>query len=363
MTAVNPASLPVKGGRIGRLIQWSREELFNTTPNSIISLICIYFLYKGAVLLIDWGLINAVWEANAASCKAASGACWGFVTEKYRFILFGTYPYEQQWRPLVAMLLLVGLVVISLWRVFWKPWLPLVWVFGLPIVGLLMWGGVFGLDYVENSLWGGLPLTLILSIIGTAAAFPLGILLALGRRSNLPLIRVWCVAFIELIRGVPLISVLFMASVMFPLFLPEGVTIDKLLRAQVGIILFTAAYLAEVFRGGLQAIPKGQYEAAEALGLSYWQSMRKIILPQALQLVIPPTVNSFISMFKDTSLILIVGLFDLLATTKSAITDPQWRPFYIEGYLFTAAIFFLFCYAMARYSANLERSLKQSQTH
>ncbi|MGQ9372212.1 amino acid ABC transporter permease, partial [Azospirillum sp. ST 5-10] len=215
---------------------------------------------------------------------------------------------------------------------------------------VLMWGGVFGLSYVENAYWGGLPLTLILSVIGLAVAFPVSILLALGRRSDLPAVKAVCVAYIELIRGVPLISLLFMASVMFPLFLPTGVNIDKLLRAQIAFILFAAAYMAEAIRGGLQAIPKGQYEAADSLGLGYWQKMGKIILPQALAISIPPLVNTFISSFKDTSLVIIIGLYDLLGTAKAALTDPAWRGYYREAYLFIGLIYWCFCFFMSKYS-------------
>jgi general L-amino acid transport system permease protein len=239
-------------------------------------------------------------------------------------------------------------------RRLWNRNIAYVWIGGLTLIGIIMWGGVFGLDYVEDERWGGLVITLILSTFGIALAFPLAIALALGRRSNLPAVKSVCVVFIELVRGVPLISVLFMASVMFPLFLPEGITIDKLLRAQLGIIFFTAAYLAEVIRGGLQAIPKGQYEAADALGLPYWQKMAFIILPQALRLVIPPMVNSFIGLFKDTSLVVIIGVFDLLNGAKTAIVDPAWQGFGIEAYLFASFFYFVFCYAMSRYSQNLE---------
>lgn len=224
-----------------------------------------------------------------------------------------------------------------------------------------MFGGVFGLDYVDTNRWGGLPLTLTLSVVGLALAFPLGVLLALGRTSNLPVVKALSVVYIEAIRGVPLISILFMASVMFPLFLPQGMTIDKVLRAQIGLILFAAAYLAEVVRGGLQAIPKGQYEAAEALGLSYWQRTRLIILPQAMALVIPPLVNTFIGFFKDTSLVIIIGLLDLLSTAKAALTDPAWRGFYKEAYLFIGLIYFAFCYALSRYSMYLEREFNKSR--
>ena len=219
-----------------------------------------------------------------------------------------------------------------------------------------MWGGLFRLPYVENERWGGLILTLVLTTFGLAFAFPLSILLALGRRSTLPVIRGLCVAYIELIRGVPLISLLFMASVMLPLFLPAGVSVDKLLRAQIALILFAAAYLAEVVRGGLQAIPRHQYEAADALGLTYLQSTLWIVLPQALRIAVPPLVNTFIGFFKDTSLVLIIGLFDLLSTIKVSLNDPAWTGFGVEAYLFAAAVYFVFCFAMSRYSSRLERS-------
>lgn len=341
-------------------VLWLKQNLFSNHISSAVTLLCLYLLVRMLVSVIDWSLINATWIADPQACRAGVGACWGVITEKYRLLIFGTYPVDEQWRPIVAMVMFVGLIVCSLHKSFWKAWLLPLWVVAIAVLGTLMWGGILGLSYVENSLWGGLPLTLLLAVFGTIFAFPLGIMLALGRRSELMFIRIWCIAFIELIRGVPLISILFMASVMFPLFLPEGVTIDKLLRAQVGIILFTAAYLAEVFRGGLQAIPKGQYEAAESMGLTYWQSMRKIIMPQALRLVIPPTVNSFISLFKDTSLVLIIGLFDLLATAKATISDPQWRAFYVEVYVFVGAIYFIFCYSMAKYSLFLEKDLKKT---
>jgi general L-amino acid transport system permease protein len=214
---------------------------------------------------------------------------------------------------------------------------------------------VLGLTYVENERWGGLTLTLLLSTIGLAAAFPLSILLALGRRSEMPVIRALSIVYIELIRGVPLISLLFMASVMLPLFLPGGVTVDKLARAQIALILFAAAYLAEVVRGGLQAIPRGQYDAAAAIGLGYWGAMRSVILPQALRIAVPPLVNTFIGFFKDTSLVLIIGLFDLLSTLKVALTEPQWSGFGVEAYLFAALVYFAFCYAMSRYSRRFER--------
>jgi general L-amino acid transport system permease protein len=227
-----------------------------------------------------------------------------------------------------------------------------------PIIAyFLLHGGLFGLTSVATSQWGGLMLTLVIATVGIAGALPLGIVLALGRRSNMPAIRVVCVTFIEFWRGVPLITVLFMSSVMLPLFLPEGMSFDKLLRALIGVILFQSAYVAEVVRGGLQAIPKGQYEAAAAMGLGYWRSMGLVILPQALKLVIPGIVNTFIALFKDTSLVIIIGLFDLLNSVKQAAADPKWLGMATEGYVFAALVFWIFCFGMSRYSMHLERKL------
>lgn len=344
-------------------IAWVRNNLFNTWYNALLTIAILWVLYKIVPGLLSWLVINAhSFSAPVQECRADySGACWSFVSEKLRFILFGTFPYDEQWRPLLTIMIFIALLAASCDKRFWKPWFLGVWALGLAAVSVLMWGGVLGLTYVENSLWGGLPLTIILSVVGLAVAFPMSILLALGRRSNLPAIKAVCVAYIELIRGVPLISLLFMASVMFPLFLPTGVTIDKLLRAQVAFILFAAAYMAEAIRGGLQAIPKGQYEAADGLGLGYWLKMRKIILPQALAIAIPPLVNTFISFFKDTSLVIIIGLYDLLGTAKAALTDPTWRGFYKEAYLFIGLIYWAFCFFMSKYSQWLEKDLNRAR--
>lgn len=345
---------------IGALVlDWSKKNLFSSVPNTLLTLLCVWILWETLPALIGWAFLGAVWHApDPAVCRDATGACWAIVTEKHRFILFGLYPWDEQWRPLLAMAVFIIALAITCYPGFWRWWLAPLWIFVLAFCGVLMWGGVFGMTFVDNTQWGGLPLTLILSVVGMVCSFPLAILLALGRRSELPAIRAVCVGFIEFVRGVPLVSVLFMASVMFPLFLPQGVTIDKLLRAQVGIILFTAAYLAEAVRGGLQAVPRGQYEAADALGLGYWRKMGLIILPQALKISIPPLVNQFISMFKDTSLVIIIGLFDLLTTAKTALADPQWRPYFIESYTFVALIYFGFCFFMSRYSLFVERRLE-----
>ncbi len=348
-------------------VQWARTNLFNSWLSTAVTLLLAYFALRGLWSFVNWGLFNAVWtlppDGKTQVCRDLKGigACWALITEKHRFILFGTYPFDEQARPLLVCVIFIALYVVSAIRRFWTKWLGLIWVVGLIAIGVLMWGGVFGLRYIENERWGGLPLTLILATFGIALAFPLSILLALGRRSHLPAIKAICVVYIELIRGVPLISLLFMASVMFPLFMPEGMTIDKLLRAQVAIIMFAAAYLAEVVRGGLQAIPKGQFEAADALGLSYWKKTAFIILPQALRLVIPPLVNTFIGMFKDTSLVLIIGLFDLLNTAKTSIVEPQWVGFGVEAYIFVSIIYFVFCFAMSKYSQGIEAEFAKNK--
>ena len=347
------------------IIGWVRANLFNSVFNTLLTILAVYFLIVAVPPLLRWALIDAVWSApNGQACRVASGdagACWAFIGEKFRYIFFGRYPYAEQWRPLACVVIVIALILASCNRRLWGRRLILLWPAGLAVVGVLMWGGVFGLPYVATEFWSGLPLTLILAVIGMAFAFPFAILLALGRRSRLPAVRVVSVAYIELVRGVPLITVLFMASVMLPLFLPAGVTIDKLLRAQVAFILFAAAYLAEVIRGGLQAIPKGQIEAADALGLGYWRRTRLIVLPQALALVIPPLVNNFIGAFKNTSLVLIIGLFDLLNTANTSLTDANWQGFATEAYVFIAAIYFCFCFFMSRYSQMLERTLNRGR--
>jgi general L-amino acid transport system permease protein len=325
--------------------------------NRLLTLVVLWLLWQAGSAFWGWAVDRAVFSGAPSDCLRADGACWAFVAEKHRLVLFGRYPFEQQWRPLLAMMVLTGLLLASMRP---RPGLAAAWVGGLGAVFVLMYGGVMGLPVVSTAEWGGLALTLVLSVIGVAGAFPLAVLLALARAGSLPLLKTLSVLYIELVRGVPLISVLFMASVLFPLFLPEGVTVNQLLRAQMGICLFAAAYLAEVVRGGLQGTPKGQYEAGAALGLSYAQKMRLVILPQALRRVIPPMVNVAIGVFKDTSLVAVVGLFDLLLATRSALSDAPWRPFFIEGYLFIAAIYFTFSFSLSCYSQHLEKKVRTS---
>jgi general L-amino acid transport system permease protein len=342
------------------VIGWVKANLFNGWFNSVLTIIILFFLWQIIPPLIKWAFIDSLWTSTGAECHQSEGACWSIIPANIRFIGFGFYPYDQQWRPLVAMVILIGLLFCSQNRNHWKKSLFYAWMTGLIGMGILMKGGILGLSSVESTRWGGLPLTLLLSVFGLTAAYPLGVVLALGRRSKMPAVRALCVIYIELIRGVPLISLLFMSSVVFPLFLPEGVTFNKILRAQVAIILFTAAYIAEVVRGGLQAIARGQYEAAESLGLNYYLTMRLIVLPQALKIVIPPSVSILISAFKDTSLVVIIALFDLLRTTQTILNDPQWMGFSAEAYIFIALIYFFCCFFMSNYSRRLERELERS---
>lgn len=366
-SAVDPAAK----GRLPAALAWLRANLFYSWLSTAITLVLCYLVARGGLAMVNWAFVNAVWlvpsaagGADTTACRALeAGACWAIIAEKYRFILFGTYPYEQHWRPALCILVFAALYGATTWRRLWNKALPVVWAVAAVVVGLLMWGGAGGIPLVPNERWGGLVITLILATFGLGFAFPLAVLVALGRRSSLPAIRILCVVYVELIRGVPLISLLFMASVVLPLFLPDGVTLDKLLRAQIAIILFAAAYLAEVVRGGLQAVAKGQYEAAEALGLAYWSKFRLIVLPQALRIVIPPLVNTFIGIFKDTSLVLVIGIFDLLGAGKMAAMEPAWQGFAIEVFLFCGLIYFVFCFTMSRFSQKLEADLSARESH
>ncbi|HQR53492.1 MAG TPA: amino acid ABC transporter permease [Burkholderiales bacterium] len=343
---------------------WARRNLFGDWRNTAATMALIGLALCVLPGIVRWALLDAVFAPDAAACQAArgSGACWGVVAEKYRLILFGRYPFEQQWRAVAATVLMLGMLVASGVRRFWRPRLAVLWVLGLAGFLVLMGGGVLGLAPVRTEAWGGLPLTLMLATLSAACAFPLAILLALGRRSQLPAIRTLCVLYVELIRGVPLISVLFMASFMFPLFLPQGMTLDVLARVLVGISLFAAAYMAETVRGGLQAIPRGQVEAAAALGLRGWQTQLRIVLPQALAAVVPALVNNFIGVFKDTSLVTIVSLYELTGALGLALnSDVEWRPFKVEAYLFVASLYCVCCFAMSRYSLWVERQIGASR--
>ena len=354
---VQPRTAPV---RMSGPLAWLRNNLFSGIGNSIVSVVVLVVLAWAAWSALQWGVFHAVTAADADTCQAARGvgACWGVINEKARLILLGRYPQAEHWRAELATFMLLGLVVASCSRWFWKPWLAALWVVVVSAFFVLMSGGVLGLVKVPTDQWGGLPLTVMLTVISMTLAFPIAVAVALGRRARMPAIKTLCVIYVELIRGVPLISVLFMASFMFPLFMPVGKSPDVLIRVIVGITLFAAAYMAEIVRGGLQALPKGQTEAAASLGLAYWQTQIKIVLPQALGTVVPSIMNNFISLFKDTSLVTIVSLYELTGALSLAVgSDPNWRPFKIEAYLFIAAIYFTCCFAMSRYSLWIERRL------
>ena len=416
-----PSPVAIKPPRIQvGPIAWLRDNLFSSIGNSVLTILGLAFLYFVLQGFINFAIIHATWTGeDGTACAPNDGACWPFVFAKFSQFMFGNYPLEERWRPKLVYLLAIGGLVPLMFNgwgekrpfligfvaalgglivlryivpvlagfnglsevvdpVFLilaaavavgvafvddrvsKTWFVVFFFAIFPFLAFfLLVGGILGLKFVATEFWGGMMLTLVVATIGIVAAFPIGICLALGRRSKMPIIKAASVGFIEFVRGVPLITVLFMSSVMLPLFLPPGWNIDKLLRALIMVALFSAAYLAETIRGGLQAIPRGQFEAADALGLSYRQKVSLIILPQALKLVIPGIVNSFIGLFKDTSLVLIIGLFDLLGIVQKNMADQKWfaPTTSMTGYLFAGLLFWLFCFGMSRYSAIVERNM------
>ena len=356
------------------LVFWARTNLFATPVDTVMTLFAAALLVWFVPPLFNWLFVTAQWtgtdrtfcttvEQGGLQPDGWSGACWAFVGAKWKQFLFGRYPASEYWRLWVIGILFLALFVPLLLPKVGRKALNAVLFFGVfPVVAYFLLAGGLGLPEVETPLWGGLMITLVISFVGIAVSLPLGILLALGRRSKMPIIKMFAVGFIELIRGVPLVTVLFMASVMLPLFLPPGVTFDKLLRALIGVALFASAYMAEIVRGGLQAIPKGQYEGADSLGLGYWQKMGLIVLPQALKMVIPNIVSSFISLLKDTSLVYIIGMFDLLGIVRQNFSDANWASAQTPktGLIFAAFVFWIICFSMSRYSQSVERRLDTS---
>jgi general L-amino acid transport system permease protein len=362
MLEEQPPPQPVRGPW-----PWARANLFGNLGDSALTIVGAIVAIAIIVPVIQWAFINATWEgSNREACAANTiGACWAFVKANFGQFMYGRYPDPERWRVnLFFVLMAAGIIPMAMPSVPYKGW-NLLYVFIIfPTVGaILLHGGIFGLPVAETALWGGLFLTIVVSYVGMAMSLPLGIILALGRRSEMPMVRVVCVAFIEGCRGVPLITVLFMAGILLPLFLPEGMNFDKLLRALLGLSLFAAAYMAEVIRGGLQAVPRGQYEGAKSLGLGYWTMMRLIVLPQAITIVIPGIVNTFIGLFKDTSLVYIISIFELLYTVRNSFTDPNWATSTTpaSGLVFAAAVFWIFCFGMSRYSKFTEDRLHVGQ--
>ncbi|HUD34260.1 MAG TPA: amino acid ABC transporter permease [Variovorax sp.] len=356
--------LPVGPGAVAPppAVPWARRwgaELFGTPWRALASVVLLVVVAWAAAHAFDWAVLRAVFRPDADACRApGQGACWGVIAEKWRPLLFGRYPYDAQWRPAVAVVVLSAVTLLSAWPRSWRWWLAPLWIGALALFVALMFGGVAGLEPVPTNRWGGLPLTIGLAVVALAAAFPLALLLALGRRSRWPAARALCATYIELVRGVPLISVLFMASFLLPLLWPAGWQPDVLVRVLAGLALFVAAYMAEIVRGGLQAVPRGQVDAAMALGFGRWPVQRDIVLPQALRLVVPALTNTVVGTLKDTSLVTVVGLFELTGALGLALGgDPTWRPFYLEGYLFIAGVYWAMCFGLSRYSAWLERRL------
>ena len=354
------------------IVGWLRINLFSNWFNTIITLLVVYFLYQLIPWFLNWSVFTADFTHNylgerisdrtgcsrVANPEEFHGACWSIIIVRFYQFIYGFYPRELVWRvDLTYFLLAIALVPLLFEKFpFRKHFLKFTLIF--PIIAFILLYGGFGFEVVPTNKWGGLLVTLVLGVVGIALAFPIGIILALGRRSNLPIISMICTLFIEFIRGVPLITLLFFGMVMLPLFLPEGLNLDGLTRVLVAVTLFQAAYMAEVIRGGLQAIPQGQYEAAQSVGLSYWQMNRKIILPQAIRITIPSIVNTSIGLFKDTTLVVIIGLLDLLGIGRGALADATWMGLSNEVYVFVAIVFFIFTFSMSRYSLYLEKKLK-----
>lgn len=351
---VVPLARPKKRG----IADWAQQNLWRTPLHLAISLAVTLLTVSVLWHFLDWAVFSATWTGVTREACTGDGACWPFVRARFNQFMYGFYPPEEQWRVnVVALLLLACFVWFRVPGAPRKGALAVAMVVAVPVLMVLLIHGGYGLPEVPTSRWGGLMLTLTIAFTAIAASLPLGILLALARRSKMRAVSLLAVGFIELVRAVPLISVLFMASVLLPIFLPQDVTFDKLVRALIGVALFASAYMAEVVRGGLQAVPAGQAEAARSLGLSYWRLTLLVVMPQALRIAIPGIANTFIAVFKDTSLVIIIGLFDLLGMINAGINDTRWIGMEMEGFVFAAAIYWVFCSAMSRYARGMEDRL------
>ena len=345
---LHPPSASTLGAR------W-RQTLFGDAPSAVVSSVLLLGIVWASWHALRWGVFDAVVRPDASACRAADGACWGVVVEKARLVLLGRFPQDEQWRPILGSIILLGCVGAAAHpRCFGRIGLALL-LGGVTAFGVLMAGGIFGLTPVGTDLWGGLPLTLFLAMIAVLMGVPLGIALALGRRSKLPAVGWLATTYIELVRGLPLITLLFFGAFVLPLILPPQWRLDPMLRIGVCLTMFCAAYLAEVFRGGLQAVTRGQYEAAHALGFNKWQTLTRVVLPQALRITIAPTASLFIGAVKDTSLVAIVNVYDLTGTLRLAMGDSEWRPFFVEIYMMVSAVYLAIGLSIAQYGRYLER--------
>ena len=350
------------GGGPARAIDWARRNLFSSVFNSILTIVVLALAAFILPPLLRWTITHAsFWGMDKSACTG-DGACWTFIRVRFPLFIYGRYPSDQYWRVDFSFVLLAAFCIPVL-----RDKVPHRWAWALvlllvfpTIASVLLWGGIFGLPYVDTSLWGGLMLDVIVSFVTVAGSLPFGIVLAFGRRSRLPIVRMLSIGYIEVWRGVPLLTVLFMSTVVLPLFMPEGVSLDRLLRAMAALVLFNSAYMAEVVRGGLQGVAAGQEEAAHTLGLRWWHAQAFIVLPQAMRIVVPGIINTVVDLFKDTTLVTIIGLFDLLGTVEQALKDPAWLGFAKEGYVFSAMMFFVCCFAMSAYGRSFERRLARS---
>jgi general L-amino acid transport system permease protein len=351
------------GAHLGRAWLWIRANLLGSPFNIALTLVMLAVFWFTLAPLVQWAVLQATIAGETKAGCTGTGACWTFIKVRLPMFFYGRYPVDERWRVDLAAILLFAFAVpamLDTLRHRWIAVLALVAVYPV-VAGILLCGGLFGLKPVDTALWGGLMLNAVLTFLAVAGSLPFGILLALGRRSKYPVVRIFSICFIELWRGVPLLTALFMGMVMLPLFLPNGVTVDNLVRAAVALTLFTSAYMAEVVRGGLQAIPLGQIEAAKALGLGFWRMQALVVLPQALRIVVPNIVNTVIDLFKDTTLVVIVSLFDMLGVVNQSLKDSAWLGMAREGYAFAALVFFVCCWSMSLYSRRLERRLGVEQ--
>jgi general L-amino acid transport system permease protein len=351
------------GGKVSSAIDWIRRNLFSSVFNSILTIVVVALAALILPPLFRWGVTHATISGSTRAACAGDGACWTFIRVRFPHFIYGNYPTDQTWRVDLTFALLAAFCTPVLRegvRHRWVYVLLLLVVFPT-LASILLWGGLFGLSYVDTSLWGGLMLDVIVSFVVVAGSLPLGILLAFGRRSQLPVVRTLSVTYIEVWRGVPLLTVLFMSAVVMPLFLPEGVSVDRLLRAMAALVMFNAAYMAEVIRGGLQGVAAGQEEAASSLGLHWLHTQAFIVLPQAMRIAVPGIINTVVDLFKDTTLVTIIGLFDLLGAVEQALKDPAWLGFATEGYVFSALVFFFCCFALSAYGRSVERRLGRGQ--
>ena len=347
-----------------KLINWVNKNLNTNNISAFLTLSIIFIFFKSTPLLLNWFILDANISGNTRDACTGDGACWTYIKVWLDRFFYGLYPNEELWRINLSFIIVLSLGLAGYFTsARLKKYLTLYYVLIYPLIAFLIIyflisGGSFNLKWIQTGAWGGLSLTFIVSFFCLIFCFPIGMLLALGRRSSLPFVKYFSIGFIEFWRGVPLITVLFMSAVMFPLFLPEGFFLDKLVMVIIAISLFEAAYVAEVIRGGLQALPRGQYDAAKSLGMGYWKLHVLVILPQGLKLVIPGIANTFLALVKDTPLIFVVGLLEIVGMLNMAKTNPEWLGFAMEGYVFAAIIFWIICYSMSRYSQNLELKYK-----